>query len=320
MWEGGPGDEAGGMNTSATRTDAHPSPASPPNPPLTPAQGAARGHGSNPAPRLAIQAIGLRKTYGKGDAQVRPLDDLSLDIEAERFTAIMGPSGSGKSTLLNMLAGLDTPDSGEVFIGRTAISRLNDRKLTALRRDRIGFVFQSFNLVPAMSAEENILLPSQLSGQKTDRRIFDRMVDLLGLRERLGHRPHELSGGQQQRVAVARALVAQPDVLVADEPTGNLDSNSGEEVLNILRASVDELGQTVVMVTHDPRAAARADRVVLLADGRLAGELAQPDPESVATALMNVTASSAASGAASAGGSAGPGAAAATAPADGGAR
>ncbi|MGC2941782.1 MULTISPECIES: ABC transporter ATP-binding protein [unclassified Brevibacterium] len=281
------------MNTSATHTDAHPSP--------------------NPAPRLAIQAIGLYKTYGKGDAQVRPLDDLSLDIEAERFTAIMGPSGSGKSTLLNMLAGLDTPDSGEVFIGRTAISRLGDRKLTALRRDRIGFVFQSFNLVPAMSAEENILLPLQLSGQKTDGRIFDRMVDLLGLRERLGHRPHELSGGQQQRVAVARALVAQPDVLVADEPTGNLDSNSGEEVLNILRASVDELGQTVVMVTHDPRAASRADRVVLLADGRLAGELAHPDPESVSTALMNVTASTARPAAASA-------PAAAHAPTDGGAR
>jgi putative ABC transport system ATP-binding protein len=270
------GDEAGGMNTSATHTDAHPFP--------------------NPAPRPAIQAIGLRKTYGTGDAQVRPLDDLSLDVEAERFTAIMGPSGSGKSTLLNMLAGLDTPDSGEVFIGDTAISRLGDRRLTALRRDRIGFVFQSFNLVPAMSAEENILLPSQLSGQKTDRHIFDRMVDLLGLRQRLSHRPHELSGGQQQRVAVARALVAQPDVLVADEPTGNLDSSSGEEVLNILRASVDELGQTVVMVTHDPRAAARADRVVLLADGRLAGELSHPDPDSVATALMNVTASASAAG------------------------
>lgn len=275
MCEGGVGGEAGGMNTSATHTDAHPSPNSSPN----------------PAPRLAIQAIGLRKTYGKGDAQVRPLDDLSLDIGAERFTAIMGPSGSGKSTLLNMLAGLDTPDSGEVYIGSTAISRLSDRKLTALRRDRIGFVFQSFNLVPAMNAEENILLPAQLSGQKPDRRVFDRMVDLLGLRGRLRHRPHELSGGQQQRVAVARALVSQPDVLVADEPTGNLDSNAGEEVLNILRASVDELGQTVVMVTHDPRAAARADRVVLLADGRLAGELTQPNPESVAAALMNVTAS-----------------------------
>ena len=238
----------------------------------------------------AIRAVGLRKTYGDGEAIVRPLNDLSLDIEAGRFTAIMGPSGSGKSTLLNMLAGLDTPDSGEVIIGGTALSGLSDRKLTAIRRDRIGFVFQSFNLVPAMDAEENILLPMQLSGKKPDRRVFRRMVDLLGLSDRLHHRPHELSGGQQQRVAVARALVSQPDVIVADEPTGNLDSNAGEEVLSILRSSVDELGQTVVMVTHDPRAAARADRVVLLADGRLAGELTDPDPESVATALMNLTA------------------------------
>jgi putative ABC transport system ATP-binding protein len=238
----------------------------------------------------AIRAVGLRKTYGDGEAIVRPLNDLSLDIEAGRFTAIMGPSGSGKSTLLNMLAGLDTPDSGEVIIGGTALSGLSDRKLTAIRRDRIGFVFQSFNLVPAMDAEENILLPMQLSGKKPDGRVFRRMVDLLGLSDRLHHRPHELSGGQQQRVAVARALVSQPDVIVADEPTGNLDSNAGEEVLSILRSSVDELGQTVVMVTHDPRAAARADRVVLLADGRLAGELTDPDPESVATALMSLTA------------------------------
>ena len=238
----------------------------------------------------AIRAVGLRKTYGDGEAIVRPLNDLSLDIEAGRFTAIMGPSGSGKSTLLNMLAGLDTPDSGEVIIGGTALSGLSDRKLTAIRRDRIGFVFQSFNLVPAMDAEENILLPMQLSGKKPDRRVFRRMVDLLGLSDRLHHRPHELSGGQQQRVAVARALVSQPDVIVADEPTGNRDSNAGEEVLSILRSSVDELGQTVVMVTHDPRAAARADRVVLLADGRLAGELTDPDPESVASALMNLTA------------------------------
>jgi putative ABC transport system ATP-binding protein len=266
------------MNSSPTHTD--------PRPAQTP----------YPAPRLAIQAISLMKTYGEGDASVRPLDDLSIDIEAGRFTAIMGPSGSGKSTLLNMLAGLDTPDSGEVIIGETPISKLSDRKLTAIRRDRIGFVFQSFNLVPSMNAEENILLPSQLSGKKPDRQVFRRMVDLLGLGERLKHRPHELSGGQQQRVAVARALVSQPDVIVADEPTGNLDSNAGEEVLSILRSSVDELGQTVVMVTHDPRAAARADRVVLLADGRLAGELSQPDPESVATALMNVTAAAGTAG------------------------
>ncbi|WP_373563666.1 ABC transporter ATP-binding protein [Brevibacterium oceani] len=273
------------MNTSPTNHDTRQSPtAAPGTAPAAPPMSM-----NAPARPTAIQAIGLRKTYGEGDATVRPLDNLSLDIESGRFTAIMGPSGSGKSTLLNMLAGLDTPDSGEVFIGETPLSKLNDRRLTAIRRDRIGFVFQSFNLVPAMNAEENILLPSQLTGAKPDRQMFRRIVDLLGLGERLKHRPHELSGGQQQRVAVARALVARPDVIVADEPTGNLDSNAGEEVLGILRASVDELGQTVVMVTHDPRAAARADRVVLLADGRLAGELTEPNPDSVATALMNVT-------------------------------
>src|SRR5699024_6291591 len=244
-------DKTGVMNSSPMHTDTLPSTIATTTP--------------------AIRAVGLRKTYGDGEAIVRPLNDLSLDIEAGRFTAIMGPSGSGKSTLLNMLAGLDTPDSGEVIIGGTALSGLSDRKLTAIRRDRIGFVFQSFNLVPAMDAEENILLPMQLAGKKPDRRVFRRMVDLLRTSDRLPHpphhRPHELSGGQQQRVAVARALVSQPDVIVADEPTGNLDSNAGEEVLSILRSSVDELGQTVVMVTHDPRAAARADRVVLLADG-----------------------------------------------------
>ncbi|WP_291794242.1 MULTISPECIES: ABC transporter ATP-binding protein [Brevibacterium] len=226
-----------------------------------------------------------------GDAQVRPLNSLSLDIAAGRFTAIMGPSGSGKSTLLNMLAGLDTPDSGEVTIGDTQLSGLGDAALTRVRRDRIGFVFQAFNLVPAMTAEENILLPSQLAGRKVDRAWFARIVELLGLRDRLRHRPHELSGGQQQRVAVARALVTRPDLIVADEPTGNLDSASGDEVLGLLRASVDEFGQTVVMVTHDAQAAARADRVVLLADGRLAGELHSPTPEAVAQALMHITTS-----------------------------
>ncbi|GAA2104000.1 ABC transporter ATP-binding protein [Brevibacterium salitolerans] len=242
-------------------------------------------------PRPAIRAAALTKTYGMGDAQVRPLNSLSLDIAAGRFTAIMGPSGSGKSTLLNMLAGLDTPDSGEVTIGDTQLSGLGDAALTRVRRDRIGFVFQAFNLVPAMTAEENILLPSQLAGRKVDRAWFARIVELLGLRDRLRHRPHELSGGQQQRVAVARALVTRPDLIVADEPTGNLDSASGDEVLGLLRASVDEFGQTVVMVTHDAQAAARADRVVLLADGRLAGELHSPTPEAVAQALMHITTS-----------------------------
>lgn len=265
MWAGGFGDEAGGMNTSATHTDAHPSQ----TPPPTPAQGSTRAQGSNPALRLAIQAIGLRKTYGKGDAQVRPLDNLSLDIEAERFTAIMGPSGSGKSTLLNMLAGLDTPDSGEVFIGRTAISRLSDRKLTALRRDRIGFVFQSFNLLPMLTAEQNILLPLELAGTRVDRAWMDTLTSAFGIADRLDHLPSQLSGGQIQRVAISRALVTSPAVVFADEPTGNLDSRTTEEVLDFLRLSVDEFGQTVVMVTHERDAAERADRILTLADGRI---------------------------------------------------
>lgn len=257
-----------------------------------PAAAPTQEHTTAPSADPAIRAIRLVKTYGDGDARVRPLDGLTLDITTGSFTAIMGPSGSGKSTLLNMLAGLDTPDSGDVVLAGTPITGLKDSQLTALRRDRIGFVFQAFNLVPAMTAEENILLPSQLAGRKTDRRFFHRIVDLLGLTDRLRHRPHELSGGQQQRVAVARALVTSPDVIVADEPTGNLDSASGAEVLGLLRASVDEFGQTVVMVTHDPQAAARADRVVMLADGRLAGELRSPTAEAVATALAHVTARS----------------------------
>lgn len=243
----------------------------------------------SPAPEPAIRAIRLTKTYGEGDAAVRPLDGLTLDIPAGRFTAIMGPSGSGKSTLLNMLAGLDTPDSGEVILAGTPLTGLKDAQLTAQRRDRIGFIFQAFNLVPAMTAKENILLPSQLAGRTVDRALVRRIVDRLGLTDRLHHRPHELSGGQQQRVAVARALVSNPDVVVADEPTGNLDSASGEEVLGLLRASVDDYGQTVVMVTHDPRAAARADHVLLLADGRPAGQLDHPTAEAVAAALTRVT-------------------------------
>ncbi|WP_315968868.1 ABC transporter ATP-binding protein [Brevibacterium senegalense] len=263
----------------------------------------------SPASEPAIRAIRLVKTYGEGEARVRPLDGLTLDIAAGCFTAIMGPSGSGKSTLLHMLAGLDTPDSGEVILAGTPLTGLSDARLTALRRDRIGFIFQAFNLVPAMTARENILLPSQLAGRTVDRTIVRRIVDRLGLGDRLHHRPHELSGGQQQRVAVARALVTGPDVIVADEPTGNLDSASGDEVLGLLRASVDDYGQTVVMVTHDPQAAARADRVLLLADGRPAGELHSPTAEAVAAALTRVTA-----GAGQAGGAAPAGAGAAPVP------
>ena len=276
--------QAGSMHTPDQSRAASPAPPVAPTAPAGPTPPVAGPAHREPAiPEPAIRAIRLVKTYGEGDARVRPLDGLTIDIAAGRFTAIMGPSGSGKSTLLNMLAGLDTPDSGEVILGGTPITGLKDAQLTALRRDRIGFVFQAFNLVPAMTAEENIVLPSQLAGRRVDRRFFQRIVDLLGLTDRLRHRPHELSGGQQQRVAVARALVASPDVIVADEPTGNLDSASGEEVLGLLRASVDEFGQTVVMVTHDPQAAARADRVLMLADGRLAGELHSPTAEAVAT-------------------------------------
>ena len=223
----------------------------------------------------------LTKTYGTGQALVRALDDVTLDIAAGEFTAVMGPSGSGKSTLMHCCAALDTADSGEVLIGDQDLTTLNDKALTALRRDQIGFVFQSFNLVPTLTAEENITLPMSIAGRKPDRAWFDTVIDTVGLRDRLGHRPNELSGGQQQRVAVARALASRPRIVFADEPTGNLDSRSGAEVLELLRRSVTEHGQTVVMVTHDPVAAAYTDRVVFLADGRLVDELRDPTREQV---------------------------------------
>jgi putative ABC transport system ATP-binding protein len=216
------------------------------------------------------------KVYGRGDTEVRALDDVTIEFDAGRFTAIMGPSGSGKSTLLHCLAGLDRLTSGSVWLGTTDLSRCNERQLTKLRRDEIGFVFQAFNLVPTLSAAENISLPQLLAGRRPDAAWFDAVVDRIGLRDRLGHRPTELSGGQQQRAAVARALVARPRLLLADEPTGNLDSRSGAEVLGLLRSAVDEIGQTVVMVTHDASAAAHSDRVVFLADGRLVSELRGP--------------------------------------------
>ncbi|MFJ4104123.1 ABC transporter ATP-binding protein [Amycolatopsis japonica] len=218
----------------------------------------------------AVSATDVVKVYGRGDTAVRALDHVSLEFPRGRFTAIMGPSGSGKSTLMHCLAGLDTVDSGRVHIGRTELTGLSDAELTRLRRDRVGFVFQSFNLLPTMTAEENILLGLRLAGRRPDRAWFDTIVGTLGLRDRLRHKPSELSGGQQQRVACARALVGRPDVVFADEPTGSLDSKSGAEVLDFLRTSVRELGQTVVMVTHDPVAASYTDRRVLLADGRIA--------------------------------------------------
>ncbi|KAE8763706.1 ABC transporter ATP-binding protein [Georgenia thermotolerans] len=241
-----------------------------------------------PAPaegRAAVRAVGLRKTYGTGDVAVHALDGVDVAFAAGRFTAIMGPSGSGKSTLMHLLAGLDEASAGQVFLGATELTALDDRALTLLRRERVGFVFQSFNLLPMYTAEQNITLPCELAGTEPDRTWLETLVTTLGLGERLGHRPAELSGGQQQRVAIARALITRPDVVFADEPTGNLDSRAGTEVLSLLRTSVRELGQTVVMVTHDAGAAAYADRVVLIADGRIAGEISDPTPEAVLTGL-----------------------------------
>ncbi|MFZ2501295.1 MAG: ABC transporter ATP-binding protein [Nocardioides sp.] len=242
------------------------------------------------AARPAARVRDLTKIYGKGDAQVRALDGVSLDLDAGRFTAVMGASGSGKSTLMHCCAALDNPTSGEVFIGETSLRGLKDKALTELRRDQVGFVFQSFNLVPTLTAGENILLPLSIAGRKPDSAWYDVVIDTVNLRDRLSHKPNELSGGQQQRVAIARALVSRPHVVFADEPTGNLDSTSGKEVLDLLRASVDDHGQTIVMVTHDPVAAAYTDRVIFLADGRVVEELQAPTRESVLAAMARVTA------------------------------
>nr|WP_084722875.1 ABC transporter ATP-binding protein [Streptomonospora alba] len=230
----------------------------------------------------------MSKVYGSGDSAVRALDGVSVDFAHGAFTAIMGPSGSGKSTLMHCLAGLDTPTSGTVRLGRADITGLGDRRLTQLRRDRIGFVFQAFNLLPMLTAEDNILLPARLAGRAPDRARFDRVVAVTGLADRLDHLPAELSGGQQQRVAVARALLHAPEVVYADEPTGNLDSRSGAEILGFLAESARELGQTVVMVTHDPRAASYADRVVFLRDGRPADDLEAPTAEAVSAHLLKL--------------------------------
>jgi putative ABC transport system ATP-binding protein len=230
---------------------------------------------------VAARAVDVVKTYGSGDTVVHALDHVSVEIGRGEFTAVMGPSGSGKSTLMHCLAGLDSVTSGSVAIGDVELAGLSDKKLTALRRDRIGFVFQAFNLVPTLTAIENITLPIAIAGRKPDTQWLDVVIKTLGLQDRLKHRPSELSGGQQQRVAVGRALAAQPDIVFGDEPTGNLDSRSSDEVLGILRRSVNELGQTVVIVTHDPRAAAYADRVLFLADGRIVDELRSPTADSV---------------------------------------
>ena len=221
----------------------------------------------------AASAQGVSKLYGSGDAAVAALDNVSVGLGEGQFTAIMGPSGSGKSTLLHMLAGLDRPTSGEVYLGDTEITSLNDKALTLLRRDRIGFIFQSFNLLPTMTAAENIVLPMRIAGRKPDEQWVASIVETVGLTGRLDHRPSQLSGGQQQRVAAARALASKPQIIFADEPTGALDSRSGAELLGFLRKAVTELGQTVVMVTHDPTAASYADRVIFLADGHIVDEM-----------------------------------------------
>lgn len=236
---------------------------------------------SAPTTATAAHAVDLTKVYGAGDTRVMALDSISLSFEKGRFTAIMGPSGSGKSTLMHCVAGLDSVTSGQVFIGDVELGSLNERQLTRLRRDNIGFIFQAFNLIPTLTAIENITLPLDLAGRSPDADWMASIVDAVGLEERLRHRPSELSGGQQQRVAVARALASRPSIIFADEPTGNLDSRAGGEILQFMRNAVDSFGQSIVMVTHDPVAASYADRVVFLADGRLVDEILSPTAESV---------------------------------------
>ncbi|WP_340057469.1 ABC transporter ATP-binding protein [Corynebacterium parakroppenstedtii] len=234
------------------------------------------------------RADAISKYYGKGDTRVTALDSVSVEFRTGEFTAIMGPSGSGKSTLMHCMAGLDSISEGSTFVGDTDLSTLNDKQLTRLRRDRIGFVFQSFNLVPTLTASENITLPMDIGGHRVDKEWFTHIVTAFGLTLRLDHRPSELSGGQQQRVACARALIGRPDIIFGDEPTGNLDSNSSTEVLTTLRSVVDEYNQTVVIVTHDPRAASYADRVIFLTDGHIVDELTNPTTESILTTMATI--------------------------------
>jgi putative ABC transport system ATP-binding protein len=241
------------------------------------------------APGAVVSATGLVRRYGQGDTAVEALRGVSLDIEAGRMTAIMGPSGSGKSTLMHLLAGLDTPTEGSIVLAGTEITNLSEKKLTHLRRETIGFVFQFFNLLPMLTAEENITLPLAIAGEKPNDAWLDELLDAVGIAERRKHRPAELSGGQQQRVAVARALITRPKVLFADEPTGNLDSSSSKEVLGLMRRAVDDWGQTIVMVTHDAGAAAMADRILFLADGRIVRDLDESTAAEVLAAMQEVS-------------------------------
>jgi putative ABC transport system ATP-binding protein len=247
---------------------------------------APRGKDAGAVP--AVEAAGLTRRYGDGENAVQALRSVSIEVPPGQYTAVMGPSGSGKSTLMHLLAGLDHPTEGTVHIGGRDITEMKDNELTRLRRDHVGFVFQAFNLLPTLSAEENILLPARIAGRKLDRREVDALIERVGLTERRSHKPSELSGGQQQRVAVARALVSRPTILFADEPTGNLDSRAGAEILDLLRESVDRDGQTILMVTHDPRAAAQADRVVYLADGAVVRDMADPTEEAVLAAMAEI--------------------------------
>ncbi len=238
---------------------------------------------------VAARVVGVTKTYGEGEAVVRALDGVTLDLLEREFTAVMGASGSGKSTLMHICAALDRADDGNVLIGDQSLRGLKDKQLTLLRREQVGFVFQSFNLVPTLTAQENILLPLSIAGRRPDQEWYDSVIATVGLGDRLTHKPNELSGGQQQRVAVARALVSRPRIVFADEPTGNLDSRSGAEVLDLLRRSVDEHGQTVVMVTHDPVAAAVTDRVVYLADGRVVEDQRRPDRDTILETMARIS-------------------------------
>jgi putative ABC transport system ATP-binding protein len=235
----------------------------------------------------AAGAVDASKLYGVGDAQIRALDDVTVSFEARKFTAIMGPSGSGKSTLLHCLAGLDTLTSGATYIGDTYLASLDDKALTELRRTKVGFIFQAFNLIPTLTAQENIMLPMTLGGESGDTEWIEQVITTVGLEDRLQHRPSELSGGQQQRVAVARALASQPQIIFADEPTGNVDSVTGAEILDFMRRAVTEFGQTIVMVTHDPIAASYADRVIFVGDGKVTGEMLDPTPDQVIDHLKN---------------------------------
>src|SRR3954454_17654340 len=279
---GSPGWPSGYPSTSAARKERHG---------IVDAEGSLRRertrmHENGSTTDPAVSAIEITKDYGEGEAAVRALCTVSLDVAPGEFLAVMGPSGSGKSTLMHLLAGLDRPSSGEVFIGGQNITTMNDKQLTMLRREQVGFVFQAFNLIPQLTAEENILLPLMLGGEKANGHLAT-LLDQVGMTDRATHKPTELSGGQQQRVAVARALITEPAVVFADEPTGNLDSKSSDDILSLLRAAADERGQPPVMVTHEPHAAAYADRVIYLTDGKVVSEIHEPTEESVLEAIKD---------------------------------